>query len=284
MKKNQSGFGIVEVLIAVVVLVVIGFLGWNAFSLIKNRTSESKNNSQPQNVKEESNSNSKSLIWQQTADGWQSTQSAQKCTDQPMLKAPTDLSKVTSVLYPGQTRGGNYKPHGGLRFDNSTDNTVVVTAPIDGYLVRGGSYIAEGELQYTFDAMNNCGIMYRVGHLRELPENLQKIASTWPEPTSNSATQSISPAVFIKQGEVLATKVGILAEKNTFFDFGVYDYRNLNEASKSPAYQSAHPQDKELAWHAVCWLKDWLPGNDVSTLAALPAGDSSSGKNSDYCQ
>ena len=40
-----------------------------------------------------------------------------------LFQNPTDLSKVTSMLYPGQYRGqintgDDYKPHGGFRFDN----------------------------------------------------------------------------------------------------------------------------------------------------------------------
>lgn len=193
-----------------------------------------------------------------------------------------DVKKATAILYPGQTRGGNYKPHGGFRFDSAANNDVTVTAPIGAYLVRGGSYIAEGEIQYTFDAMNNCGVMYRVGHLRALPDNLQKIADTWPEATANSATQSTNPAVFVKQGAVLGTKIGIIKDKNVFVDWGVYDYRQENEASKSASYQAAHAQEKELAWHAVCWF-DWLSASEESAVRALPPGDPTSGKKSDYC-
>ncbi len=280
MKRQQKGFGIVEVLIIILVVAIIGFLGWKFIFSSKENTDKQGSMGREQAQQTEPDR----LIWQQTATGWQATEPAPECKLQPMLQPPADLAKATSVLYPGQTRGGNYKPHGGLRFDNSPDNTVTVTAPIHGYLVRGGSYIAEGEVQYTFDAMNNCGVMYRVGHLRELPDNLQKIADTWPAPTSNSATHSINPVVFIKQGETLATKIGILQTKNTFFDWGVYDYRQENEASKSPAYQSAHAQEKELSWHAVCWLRGWLPVNSEATLARLPAGDPTSGKSSDYCR
>ncbi len=282
MRKNQNGFGIVEIIIIVAALGAVGFIGWKV--LLKPKAPvQTSNASTPEPREETKTSELDRLIWQQTENGWQSMETPPACPAQPMLKAPADLSKVTSVLYPGQTRGGNYKPHGGLRFDNATGNKVTVTAPIDGYLVRGGSYIAEGEVQYTFDAMNNCGVMYRVGHLRELPANLQEIADTWPTPSANSATQSINPAVLVKQGETLGTKVGILSSGNTFFDLGVYDYRQENEASKAAAYQTAHTQDKALSWHAVCWLNTWLPASDVATLAKLPAGDPTSGKNSDYC-
>ena len=124
--------------------------------------------------------------------------------------------------------------------------------------------------------------MTRFGHLRELPVNLQKIADRLPEASASSTIENVNPPIFIKQGEVLATKVGITSEKNTFFDWGVYDYRQENEASKSPAYKTAHPQG-EHAWHAVCWLDDWLPANDTAALGKLPAGGGENGKSSDFC-
>ncbi|HET9412131.1 MAG TPA: prepilin-type N-terminal cleavage/methylation domain-containing protein [Candidatus Saccharimonadales bacterium] len=278
MRKNQGGFSIVEILIVFVILGVIGFIGW--------RILDNPKQSDPQVQNPNTNPIPDKLIWQQTADGWRATETPPACPSQPMLTPPTDLSKVTSMLYPGQTRGGNYKPHGGFRFDNAADNAVMVTAPIDGFIVKGTQYLAEGEneIQYGFDIMNNCGIMYRVGHLRELPANLQKIADTFPAATTSSQNHPVNPVVFVKKGDTLATKVGIISNKNTFFDWGVYDFRQTNEASKSPAYQSGHSQDKELSWHAVCWLKDWLPASDAATIAKLPAGDPASGKNSDYCK
>jgi hypothetical protein len=201
-----------------------------------------------------------------------------------MMILPVNLSSVTSILYPGQTRGGNYKPHGGFRFDNSSDNQVNVVAPVDGFAVRGGSYLAEGEVQYTFDVMNNCGVMYRVGHLRVIPANLLELTKDWPEPQEGaSQTHQINPPVFIEQGDTLATVVGIIEQNNTFFDWGVYDYRQQNEASQASSYQKAHAQDKELSWHAVCWF-DWVPSEDEAIIRALPAGDPGSGKSSDYCK
>lgn len=278
MRIKQGGFSIVEIVIVLVILGVIGFIGWKVFGNSKQTDSQTQN-SQTTPVPDK-------MIWQQTADGWQATETPPACPSQPMLKSPADLSKVTSMLYPGQTRGGNYKPHGGFRFDNATDNAVTVTAPIDGFIIKGTQYIADGEneIQYGFDIMNNCGIMYRLGHLRELPANLQKIADTFPAATTSSQNHTVNPAVYVKQGDVLATKVGIINNKNTFFDWGVYDFRQANEASKSPAYQAAHSQDKELSWHAVCWLKDWLPLSDTATIAKLSAGDPASGKSSDYCK
>ncbi|MEK7184486.1 MAG: hypothetical protein AAB701_03155 [Patescibacteria group bacterium] len=224
------------------------------------------------------------LLWQQSEGGWQSMGTPPACPTQPMMAAPADLSLATEVLYPGQTRGGNYKPHGGLRFDNSTNDDIAVTAPADGYLLRGSRYLEMGEVQYSFDIMHNCGVMYRFDHLRELSAKMQAIADTFPAAVDDdSQTHSINPPVSVTKSETLATSVGFIKNKNVSLDWGVYDFRSENEASAAAAFKTAHTQDKELSWHAVCWF-DWLPAGDALTVRGLPAGDAVSGKTSDYCK
>jgi hypothetical protein len=284
-RQKQSGFAHVGlILIAVIVLAAIGFATWKVFGGNKDAKDDTPSQvGTPTEDETKDDTPPMELIWQQAENGWRSMQTPPACPDQPMMKMPADINKVTGILYPGQTRGGNYKPHGGFRFDGTANDKVQVTAPVDGFIVRGGSYLAEGEVQYTFDIMHNCGVMYRVGHFRVLPDSLQKLADTWPAPQENdSRTQIVNPAVYVKKGEVLATSVGIVKDKNTFFDWGVYDYRQQNTASQSSAYQQAHAQDKELSWHAVCWF-DWLPASDSTKVKSLPAGDPTSGKKSDYC-
>lgn len=286
--SHQGGFGHVVIIAVFVVIGLVGLIGWRVASGGKQDTSKSQAvasapTQSPQESTQKAAEKSAQLIWQQGDGGWRSMQTPPECSAQPIMKSPVDLAKVTGILYPGQTRGGNYKPHGGFRLDGTANDKVTVVAPLDGFIVRGGSYLAEGEIQYTFDIMNNCGVMYRVGHFRALPANLQKLTASWPAPQENdSRTHQINPAVYVGQGEALATSIGIVASKNTFFDWGVYDYRKQNTASASPAYQQAHAQDKELSWHAVCWF-DWLPNADASKVKSLPAGDPGSGKKSDYC-
>lgn len=227
--------------------------------------------------------NEESFIWKQTPDGWTSTQTPPTCGNQPLLSLPVNINLATSILYPGQVRGGNYKPHGGIRFDNARDNFITVKAPIDGYLVRGARYIESNEVQYLLDFMNNCGIMYRFDHLKELPQSLMDIVDKWPKPSENSSqTNNVSPAILFKKGDLIAIQIGLSKNLNVGFDWGVYDFRNTNEASKSTTYQAAHQQDKELSWHAVCWL-EWLPNQDSLQVNSLPSGDQASGKKSDYC-
>lgn len=275
--SHKAGFTLIEGLIVALITSLIAGGIWYALS------GSNKKTDTPLPTTAEEQKEDK-LIWQQAASGWQASETPPDCPSQPILKVPTDLNKVTSILYPGQKRGGDYKPHGGFRMDGTSNAAVTVTAPIEGYVVRGSHYIQQGEVQYMFDVMNNCGVMYRVDHMAEVSAKLKKITETWPAPqVDDSRTQIIQSPVRVDAGEVLATSVGFKKTKNTTFDFGVYDYRSQNEVSKSASYQAAHQQDKELSWHAVCWF-DWFSEADEKRIRALPSGDPASGKTSDYCR
>ncbi|MFN8015458.1 MAG: hypothetical protein U0R17_02465 [Acidimicrobiia bacterium] len=272
------------VLTLIIVTVSISTLGSCSSDKDQKNTNRSntKQSSKENNASSQDSQSQEKLIWQQSQDGWIATAKAPDCPKQPMLISPVDLKLATSVLYPGQTRG-QYKPHGGFRFDNSDNYDISVKAPIDGFVFRGSRYLVDGEIQYTFDIFNNCGVMTRLGHLRELTEKFQAIAETFSEALTDSRTSNVNPPVNVKAGETIATATGITAGKNTFVDWGVYDYRSQNEASKSSEYQNAHTMDKELSFNAVCWF-DWLPTKDAKLVKSLPAGDGTAGKTSDYCK
>ena len=86
-----------------------------------------------------------------------------------------------------------------------------------------------------------------------------------------------------KTGDKLATTVGFKTTHNVGFDYGVYDLRQDNEASKNATYKAAHADTAELSSHALCWL-DRLSSKDAAIVKALPAADQVSGKKSDYCK
>lgn len=224
-----------------------------------------------------------SVVWQLGADGWEAVSTPSTCPTLLVLQTPVDMTNVTAILYPGQTRGGNYKPHGGFRFDKATTNTVAVSAPMDAYVVEGSRYLVEGETQYMFDFIAPCGIMYRLGHLLKLTPTFQAIADTFPAATEgDSRTTMVSPQVSVKARDAVATAIGVTKGTNVFVDFGVYDLRTKNEASKDAAWAANPVHDPELAQHAVCWF-DLLPAPDAAKVKSLPAGDPASGKTSDFC-
>ena len=226
----------------------------------------------------------KKLVWSKGV-GTKSTSSnasaasPQSACPTPLLQTPVDLSRVTSILYPGQERGGNYKAHGGFGFDNATDNLVTVKIPLSGKITRVVRYRELGEVQYLFEFEGNCGVSFRFDHLRKLTAKFEAIVNAFPI-KEDTRTDPVNPPVAVTVGEVIATEVGFL--NNVSVDFGVYDMRQKNESSKDPAWASAHSQYPADSY-GICWLNS-LPQADSSAVKLLPSRDAKNGKTSDYCK
>lgn len=223
------------------------------------------------------------VTWSQTNDGWKPSAQPPACPDPLRILLPVDLTMVTSILYPGQSRGGDYKPHGGFAFDNNLDQAVDVVAPFTGMAMRGSRYVESGEIQYTFDVISTCGIMYRLDHLLTLTAKFQALANTLPPAGESSASTNFNPPFLIKEGEKLAVGVGVTKPtRNVFVDFGVYDMRKFNTISSNPNWIAQHPGNKEMSAHAICWF-DLLDAQSATTVRSLPSRDGTNGKSSDYC-
>lgn len=195
---------------------------------------------------------------------------APSCPEPLVLQTPVDLTKATSVLYPGQVRGGDFKPHGGFRFDGVANNSVEVRAPMEASFTDASRYIEQGEVQYMLDFQNDCGIRYRFDHIQTLTPKFEAVIAKLPEAkVDNSRTTHINENITVSAGELIATKVGFKKNSNVTVDFGVYDMRGKIFTT---------PQD-----NAVCWF-DWLPKDDAAKVRALPAGDGKSGKQSTLCK
>ena len=225
-----------------------------------------------------------------TFDGkkWASQGAPPLCPDPLILPSPVDLNLVTGVLYPGQERGGDYKPHGGFRFDNQANNEVDVFTPMEGNLIKAARHLEYGEPQYSLYFIHDCGMMYKLDHIRELTAKFSEILNNIPMGSEgNSRTTEIRPAVYVAQGEQIATKVGFehfpggYQDRNVFVDFGIYDLRKTNGVNYDSDFRVKHSNINEYGTHAVCWF-DYLSSEDEAVVRRLPAiGDS--GKTSDYC-
>jgi hypothetical protein len=210
---------------------------------------------------------------------WKPDGTPPECPDPLILQAPVDIGKATSILYPGQVRGGEYKPHGGFRFDNAEGNGMEIRAPLDGYVTRGSRYMVGGEVQYLFDIINPCGIMYRFGHLRTLAPKFAQLAEKFSPPVEGDSRTTETETIPVQSGEIIATAVGF--ENNVFVDWGVYDLRQKNSASENAAWAAEHVGDQ--AQYALCWLGMLAPEASAK-VKALPGADGVRGKQSDYCK
>jgi hypothetical protein len=262
MKQNQNGFAYLALILFLIVLVSIGATSYNIAT--KNQSTE-----ESQILTSAGNDNNVTT----------------SCPE-PVLQSPVDISKITSVLYPGQTRGGNYKPHGGFRLDNSSSNDVEVRAPIDAKLVAGSRYIERGEEQILLYFQSACGVNFRFDHLLVVSHVIQEQVNRLPPAKpDDSRTTNLDDQLSVKAGDVIATTVGFKKTNNVAFDFGVYDTRQPNAASKDATYRATHPDldSNEQLKYAVCWL-DMFAESENKALKSLPAADQVSGKTSDYCK
>lgn len=225
-----------------------------------------------------------SVSWSFNGTVWQASGTPPACPDPLVLKTPIDLTKTTAVLYPGQTRGGNYKPHGGFIFNGSNNADITVTIPMDAVISKASRYIEQGETQYLFVLTAPCGISYRFDHLLTLSDAFQKVADSLPAAKlDDSRTTNINPPVTVQAGDQIATAVGFSKTSNVSVDFGVYDLRKANGVTPNTTWSGLFAQDKESAPYGICWF-DVLSATDETTVRALPAGDGQNGKTSDYCK
>ena len=220
------------------------------------------------------------VTWQNDGTSWSSSATPPSCPNPLVLPTPVSLSNATSVLYPGQLRGNDYKAHGGLRFDGQGQGQdLEIYAPIDATIWRGARYLEGGVVQYLFDFVDSCGIMYRLDHLFVLSPRLQQIADTLPPAEEgDSRTTFLPPGQIFRAGESLATQIGF--STNVFLDWGVYDLRSMNARSSGAAWLADH--SGEQAPFGICWL-EFLAPSDRTIVTALPPADSVSGSMSDYC-
>lgn len=220
--------------------------------------------------------------WSWTGSEWANLGGPAPACPEPMsMLPPVDLSLATSTLYPGQVRG-DYKAHGGFRFDGLAPEDVQVTAPMDGHLVRIAHYLATGEVQYTLDMINDCGIMIRFGHVLDVPPEIKALFKDFPPPVELDSRSTYLPEPFaIDAGQVLGLSVGVKANANTFFDFGVYDLRQRNESSSDAAWFAEHNNDTHA--YGVCWFP-FFGAEAEALITGLPAADGQMGRTSDYCR
>ncbi len=271
-KLNQQGSHALAVVLIIAVVLVVGLVGFMVFNKKKSSGSSiGKSGDQ--------------VTWSFNGNVWEASGQPPVCEQPLAIDSPVDISKVNAILYPGQVRGGDFKAHGGLGIEGATTNSLEVRTVRDAYLYRGSRYIEQGETQYLFDFVDSCGVMFRFDHLLTLSPEFQKYADTLPpaEPDM-SQTTTFTDYPKVKAGTLVGTEVGFQNNRNVFFDFGVYDLRQPNEASKTAVYQTDQQriQDKEQSFFAVCWI-DLLQGDDKTAVQALKPRNAAEAT-SDYCK
>jgi hypothetical protein len=267
----DRGSHLVLILIIGAALIIIGLLIWAFFGNPR--------------VAQRIGLDDRLVTWEFDGENWSPQGTPPACEEPLIVRSPVDIDKVNSVLLPGQVRGTDFKPHGGLATDMQSNNDMVVSTVRDGYIYRGSRYISFGEVQHMFDFIDPCGVMFRLDHLGTLTDEFQKYADRMPEPQlDDSRTTNFDDHPWIPRGTVIATTIGIKSDVNTFFDFGLYDLRKRNEASTTELYKTDELRisDKEQSFYALCWF-DNLPEPDKTKVLTYPERDGSRTGKSDYC-
>lgn len=282
-KHNRDEAGLAHLVLIIMLVIISGIIGFATWQVFNNEKPKQDQNNPVNSSKDTGVS---FVEWGFNGESWKAMGSAPKCEEPLTISSPMDISKANARLMPGQMRGNDFKPHGGLAMNASSNNIADITAIRDAYLYRGSRYIQDNEVQYMFDFMDSCGVMYRLDHLGTLTDEFASYAAKLPEPKADdSRTHKFDDKPLIKKGTLIATTIGIKHNKNAFFDLGVYDLRAPNAASKTNLYKTDGPRisDKEQSFFALCWF-DLLQGNDKTIANNLPSRGGAKESTSDYCQ
>ena len=222
------------------------------------------------------------VSWQFNGEKWIPESTPPSCPNPLALAPPINLDLASKMLYPGQYRNDNYKPHGGFIFDGKKNEEISVVAPLDARLVLGSRYIEAGEVQYMLWFEHPGGLAYRFDHLVTLTPAIQKLVDTLPEAKLNdSRTMRFAEPLSVKAGDSIATSVGFKKTPNVSLDFGVYDLQNVDGVAQKSDFAVKYKIEKEQAYYGICWF-DLFPADASRKVLALPSGNE--GKTRDYCK
>lgn len=231
---------------------------------------------------------SSTVGWRFNGSAWVSQGDVLKCPA-PLIAqgALLDFSKVVSFVQPGQTRGGSYKPHAGLRWSEYGGYVkgVAITAPFDGEIVGVAQYKQGGIYQFLVNVIHPCGVMLRLGHLLEPSDFMKDILKNLPPAMENDSRESFLSGVYIKKGQVIATEVGMPPPASpdslgTFMDLGILDLSTKNPILPLNFSSNADPK---YSLYSVCWYKSsFFSEADRAKVVSLPFSNGDA--TSDYCK
>jgi len=275
--KDQRGYNhLAHMLILLVLLSIVSGAGVLVSQAQKDEPNDQKTTTTTQSTTTtqiEAPDPAKPAIWTFDGKAWRVSGTPAACNKQLLTVSPLNMSQVTGVGYPGQSRGGVYQTDGTLALANAAN----VVLPVDAVLTEGLRYTENGEVHYLLDFTNSCGLGIRFDHLSNLNEVVQQLVdkSLPPAQGATSTLTAITGSPIFKAGDNIAAANGALT-------FGLYDYRTPNASSRLSSYKPTGVSPAQ-ANYAVCWVNE-LPPDDRRLVQSLPATDQQAGKTSDYCK
>ena len=226
--------------------------------------------------------------WAVPGNKWVSGKPAPECILPAFaLKDFVDLSEVQWLIPPGLYRSNDYKPHGAIRWSGIPEpykSGVVVRLPFDATIINiFTNFTEEGVFQFGVNAVSDCGIMIRVGHLYEPGPDIKELLE-FVGGLDKATNNEVYVNAKMPKGTIIALNVGqpfgTAQGTGAGMDFGLLDLRSLN---KNPPISFSGDRTLYYPGFSVCWLEaPWFSNEDLQTLAKIPALGGI--RTSDYCK
>ena len=156
-----------------------------------------------------------------------------------------DHTLVYEVGPPGRIDPDDHRGHGYFRIPTGM-NAVNVRMPVDATLYMGSNHYEDATkavsdkrvIQYRLEFKTKCdGIRFRFDHIAEPVPKIVDLFTREPL-VDGSYGMQLEP-LFLREGELIGTKIGIETNGNAFVDFGVYDDFRRVRTAQDPRFENA---------------------------------------------
>lgn len=216
------------------------------------------------------------ISWSYSGTSWKPEKTPSECEEFSEFRV-FDTNNLTSLTLPGYFQQEEYVTYSQISFDT---NKVNVYLPIDAYLIQAGSYLdGAGDIQYRLTFLNPCGLVLQYDHLSYVSNELSNVMKQLPNPLFQSkALHDVNP-MLVKSGSKIASKIGVYSQSDYYFNFGMYDLRDINALSKNDIEWFNKTYSTAIYSHyGVCWLEYYsdIMASEINVKA-------SSSIESDFC-
>ncbi len=156
-----------------------------------------------------------------------------------------DHTLIYEVGPPGRIDPDAHRGHGYFRIPTGM-NAVNVRMPVDATLYMGSNHYEDAAkavsdkrvIQYRLEFRTECeGIRFRFDHIAEPVPKIVELFTREPL-VHGSYGMQLEP-LFLREGELVGTKIGIETNGNAFVDFGVYDDFKRVPTAQDPRFENA---------------------------------------------
>ena len=228
-----------------------------------------------------------SWSWDETSASYTSTGTPPDCPS-PLIDdgALVDVSAVTSKLWPGQVRDGEYLVNGTFRWsgpDEPFPDGVTITMPFDGYITGAWQFLKAGSYLFGLNIVHPCGLMVRLSKMHDpSPEVKAAVLDAMGEAREKDSRETFyNPGIWLPKGTVLATSVGVPPPNEQTdvvgaqLDVAVLDLRAPNPQIPTDFdfEQWAGSAAPQYVFFQVCaYQGDYFAAGDQALIAAIPLG------------